>query len=113
MNGKDFQKIVDASKARIDNSISTKNKEYASSEDKLSNFKDVGLIKGETPEKSLWGMWVKHIASLKAIVLDLDEGILPSEKLLDEKAKDNINYTILLEALIHERRQGGTDGDRS
>jgi hypothetical protein len=71
--------------------------------DKLENFKQAGAMKGETPERALWGMWVKHITSIRKIVEDLDKGIVPTLKLLSEKLGDNINYSLLLEGLIRER----------
>ncbi len=62
-------------------------------------------MKGETPERALWGMWVKHLVSVMDIIYDLDKGKLPTRDILDEKIKDTINYAILLKALIIERME--------
>ncbi len=83
--------------------LTYKNKEYVSGEDRLANFKETAALKDETPEKALWGMWVKHIISIKKIILDLDRGIIPTAKMLSERIEDNINYSVLLNGLIVER----------
>ncbi len=80
-----------------------KNKEYSRDGDKLHNFKVAARYKGETPEKALWGMWVKHIVSIEDIINDLEKGIVPSYKTLDNKIGDGINYYLLLEGLLVER----------
>lgn len=91
--------------------LDAKNKEYASDDDKLANFKEAGALKGETPEKALWGMWCKHVISIKKIIDDLDRlRLVPTTKTLDEKISDNINYLLLLEALITERRRAMPTG---
>jgi hypothetical protein len=83
----------------------SKSKEYSAKDDKLSNFRQAGALKGETAEKALWGMWAKHIISLRKIIEDIDSGVIPSEGLLSEKCGDMINYTLLLEALIIDRME--------
>ena len=81
-----------------------KNIEYTRNNDKLHNFKVAARMDNETPERALWGMWKKHIVSVKDIIDDLP-GALPTEELLTEKIDDMINYCLLLEALITERRE--------
>ena len=48
-------------------------------------------------------MDLKHRVSLMDIVDDLEKGILPSQKTLDDKMDDLHNYLLLLEGLIVER----------
>ena len=63
-----------------------------------------------SPEKALLGMKTKHTVSILDIVDDLDTGNLPSGELLCEKIGDELNYLILLKALILERIcKGHTD----
>lgn len=97
--------------------LASKNKEYASSSDKLHNFKRAGRMLGCTPEKALIGMWTKHIISLLDIVDEIEykcngePDCLPvfeddTEEYIgtiEEKIGDAINYLILLEAMIKER----------
>ena len=85
--------------------LNLKSKEYSRDEDKLHNFKIAGQMLQCTPEMSLIGMKIKHDVSILDIVADLNVGRLPYEGTLSEKITDSINYLILLEALITERRQ--------
>jgi hypothetical protein len=104
MNIPEFEGLVDKRLDHCRKLLGVKNKEYANGGDKLSNFKEAAALKGETPEMALWGMWAKHIISVKKIVLEID-GEIPTEKMLDDKFSDMINYTLLLEGLIQERRK--------
>jgi hypothetical protein len=83
--------------------IGEKHKEYSRNNDKLHNFKVAGRMKGETPERALIGMEIKQRVSIIDIVNDLDKGELPRLEVLAEKISDEINYMVLLEALIKER----------
>lgn len=80
-----------------------KSDEYARDDDKLSNFKKTAAMKGETPEKALWGMVAKHIIATQDFINDLDKGVVRPICFWQEKIRDTINYHILLEALITER----------
>lgn len=103
MNIANFNRLADERLDKCKEVLVRKNQEYASDTDKLSNFKQAAALKNETPERALWGMQAKHIISLKKIIEDVDQCKLPSLELLTEKITDNINYLILLEALITER----------
>lgn len=103
MNMGNFLKLVDDRFAYCLELLGQKNAEYAEKDDKLSNFKQAAALKGETPERALWGMWIKHIISIKKIISELDQGKIPSPQTISEKCTDMINYTLLLEALIQER----------
>lgn len=48
-------------------------------------------------------MLKKHVVSVRDMVKDIERGILPSKKMLDEKITDRINYGLLLEGLFRER----------
>lgn len=80
-----------------------KHKEYSRDKDKLHNFKVAGRILKSTPEKALFGMFVKHMVSVMDIVMDLDENKLPNMETIRDKIGDSINYMVLLEALLCER----------
>lgn len=85
------------------NTLMSKSKEYSTKDDKLHNFKRAAKESNTSPEKALLGMLLKHRISVLDMVDNLDEGILPTRALVDEKFGDYINYLVLLEALIKER----------
>lgn len=83
-----------------------KHKEYSRHDDKLYNFKKAAEIRANiTPETALVGMMMKHIVSVLDMVDDIENyQEPPTERFLTEKITDSINYLVLLEALIFERR---------
>jgi hypothetical protein len=87
----------------IESVLGSKGKEYTRDDDRLSNFKDAARVDDETPEQALWGMFKKHLISVKDIKNDIAKGKLPNFALLEEKIGDSINYFILLEVMIKER----------
>lgn len=97
MNGKRFEELLEKRIDLIRNTLSTKQKEYATEVDRLHNFKRAAAMLGCTPKQALVGMWVKHIISILDIV---DSGI--NSPLIEEKVGDAINYLILLEMLYKE-----------
>lgn len=104
MKEKDFGQLVDARIAVCNQTLGRKANEYAT-EDRLHNFKVAAALQGIGPETALLGMWVKHIVSVVDIVNKIErDGTVPSKELLSEKITDVINYPMLLEALIEERR---------
>ena len=79
--------------------LGSKAGEYASTSDRLHNFKAAAAMLRGTPEQALLGMLVKHMVSIYDMVLD---GQPRAIALWDEKIGDAINYMILLEALVKE-----------
>lgn len=103
---KEFDKLLDEQFEIIKNVLSSKNKEYASKVDKLHNFKRAGKMLECSPEQALIGMLTKHIISILDIVDKIEkEKEYPTEKILNEKITDSINYLILLKALIVENKK--------
>lgn len=84
--------------------LSSKGKGYGR-EDRLHQFKEVGMRKHETPEMALYGMAEKHNLSVFDGIRDIEAGNYDyiNQKWIDDKICDAINYLILLEALITER----------
>jgi hypothetical protein len=104
MNHIDFGKLVNARLAVCNQTLGRKANEYAT-EDRLHNFKIAASLQGIEPETALLGMWAKHIVSVVDIVNRTERGEdCPSREMLSEKITDVINYALLLEALIEERR---------
>jgi len=105
MHADEFNEIAEARIAHCRSILIVKGKEYSRDGDRLHNFKTAAAIDGETPEQALWGMAKKHVVSVRDMVNDIERGIVPSRKMLDEKITDWINYGLLLEGLVEERRR--------
>jgi len=103
MTHKQFQTILDNTLEQVRQVMGSKSAEYARGDDKLHNFKRAAGVLGVSPEKALLGMLTKHTVSILDIIDDLDNGKLPPVELLCEKIGDELNYHILLKALILER----------
>lgn len=99
----DFDLLLESRIRKIKSTLASKACEYAT-DDRLHNFKRSGQISDRTPEEALLGMWTKHVTSIFDIVDEVADGKLASAAMVDEKLGDAINYLILLEALLLERR---------
>jgi hypothetical protein len=107
MNNNQFNRVVSERLGKIDSTLCSKAKEYASDTDRLHNFKVAAMLetKEQTPEQALWGMIKKHLVSVIDIIDKTALGESPSNAMRDEKIGDSINYLILLEALLIERTE--------
>lgn len=100
MNAQRFEEILAKRQSAIEATLAHKSKEYGLG-DRLHNFKVAAAMQGTTPENALLGMLAKHLVS----VVDLCQGRLTNtEQMANEKIGDAINYLILLEAVLDERR---------
>jgi len=84
---------------------------YAHGGDRLSNFKDGAGFNGEVPEKTAWGMVIKHIIALKDYIntLNNQKALYPKAEWI-EKITDIINYMIIIRALLEERFESIDNG---
>lgn len=76
--------------------------EYASEDDRLSNFKKVNHLMECQPSTACWWFALKHIDSISTTVKDIEKGKLPTKEYLLEKLGDSINYHMLLYNCILE-----------
>lgn len=106
MEAEQFNEIAERRITRCRETLLVKGKEYSRDGDRFHNFKTAAAIDGETPEKALWGMLKKHVVSVRDIIKDIDRGIVPTERTIDEKITDWINYGLLIEGLLVERMMG-------
>ena len=105
MNTHEFEEIVMKNRLYLTEKVlGVKADEYARG-DRLSNFKKAGELIGCTPEKALFGFVAKHIVALSDFVNDLESGLNQTPERWTEKTGDIINYMILMEALVMERKQ--------
>lgn len=97
MNVLEFNEIIDKTLNNCTDVLCGKAKEYASDTDRLHNFKVAAALQGLTPVQALHGMMSKHIVSIADMCMS---GEKYSAEMWDEKIGDNINYLLLLRALI-------------
>lgn len=103
MNHADFQKVFEDMVAHCEEVLGAKNKEYASDEDKLHNFKIAADLEGVTVPQACGGMMVKHIVSIYDMIgsnktFTMDQW--------NEKIGDALNYLFLLKAILVAESSG-------
>jgi hypothetical protein len=77
-----------------------KGKEYRRNNNPYHNF-DVGAkMTGQTPERILNGFLLKHLISYNDILNDLDKGIKPKEKIVNEKLNDILVYFLIQKTML-------------
>ena len=103
MTNKQFNKLLNRRISLIKKTLSKKAGEYASNNDRLHNFSAASKITKESKAKALHGMMLKHIVSVMDLIKYKDAGVKMDNKRIDEKIGDNINFLILLEAVLKEK----------
>ena len=92
-----FNEIVNDLTTQIKNTVIRKAGEYNLDDDRLSVFKRAAGIQQQTQAQALLGMMTKHVVS----IYDYVEGNKQfTEALAREKIVDNLNYLILLYAVL-------------
>lgn len=99
MDSKEFEEIFESMVSNSRNLLVTKAAEYATGNDRLSNFKMAAAAQGITATQALRGMTTKHTVSINDMVWSGKD--FPMDK-WEEKIGDEFNYLILLMALIWE-----------
>lgn len=105
MTAAEFNRLLEHRICKIRDTLSAKGAEYASTTERLHNFKaDVGgLDTHEPPSAVLWGCLRKHLQSVYDLLVGFETtDSIPKPVLVDEKIGDSVVYLILLEALIAE-----------
>ena len=99
-----FMELLEERFNKTRETYSKKMNEYATDLDVFQSFKrGVGFSFHDTPEGVAWEYACKHFESIKTIISKIPDEI-PSDELIDEKIGDAINYLIILEGLIKERK---------
>ncbi len=109
MKDTEFNEIARKTFADCEKILGMKNIEYSGINDRLHNFKVAGRMLNVTPEVALMGMKIKHTVSIYDIVNSVTNRNLPSLDMINEKIGDEINYLVLLKALIVERMETRED----
>ena len=101
----DINKVIGSRLDSVKELLKKKNKEYSYSSDYFANFDDGSDFGDCSREYALWMYLVKHLSSLKKIVLDTNDGIYADISLVEEKVGDAIAYLVLLEAMMKDREE--------
>ena len=101
MKRQEFNQLLEQRCRKTQELFNRKNKEYAREDDIFENFKDAARILKTSEAKALWGMLIKHIISVQAII----EREIADEELVNEKIGDIITYMVLLEGILKEGRK--------
>lgn len=109
MKSERFNEILENTIEKCINTLSVKSNEYAT-EDRLHNFKVAAEIQNCTPITALAGMMAKHTVSVYDLIKKQEKGFDITREMWDKKIGDNINYLILLSALVQERFDEETEG---
>jgi len=103
MTQEDFNNLLERIwTTHIKDVMCKKSAEYASGGDKLHNFKRAAQMNGVSPIEALRGMKLKHDVSINDMLDGLKEGKEYTQLLWEEKLHDDINYYLLLWALLYE-----------
>lgn len=111
MKQEQFQTVIGQMVSTCTKTLAHKNAEYNRGEDRLASFKDAAAIDDESPAKALWGMYKKHLISVRDIVADAEAGRRNRMEVVREKIKDSIVYHLLLWALLVESGFEGEEED--
>lgn len=80
---------------------SKKQIEYSRNDDPFHNFKKASQLSLTENEVAVaWEFCVKHLQSLKDLILDYDEGKEISKEIVDEKIGDIIVYMTLIRGML-------------
>jgi len=97
----DFYTLCDEQLKTCREILMQKNKEY-STDDRLHTFKMAAVLQNISTRKAIIGMMDKHVVSIHSMCSGNEEYTLD---IWEEKITDNINYLILLRAVVSEEMQ--------
>lgn len=95
----EYEKAVEGMIHHCSEVLLSKHAEYAT-EDDFHNFNVAASMQGITPEQALIGMMDKHVVSVHDLVNEAAEGKIVHSDTWKEKIGDNINYLLLLWAMV-------------
>ena len=96
-----YEKAVEGIIAHCKDTLLQKHKEYAT-EDDFHNFNVAAALQHITPEQALIGMMDKHVVSVHDLVNEHAEGRQVTAEKWREKIGDNINYLLILWAMVEK-----------
>lgn len=96
----EFNEFLERVFERIRRVLKNKSNEYSTEQDKLINFKEGAVALQVAPEYYARMLQFKHIISINDIIKKNQKA---SEDMILEKFIDEINYSILILALLKEK----------
>jgi hypothetical protein len=81
--------------------------------DRFIQFKDAGRMDAEHQVEALWGMWKKHLVTLRYLKDDVANGKPIDMKKVGEVVTDNIIYSTLFEGVCQEEFDERQKGEGS
>lgn len=97
-----FNQIIEEQVERCTSVLMKKQQEYATA-DRLHNFNVSAEMQGLKPRQALAGMMAKHVISIYDMCWDENTFDLD---IWNEKITDNINYLLLLRAVVEDEQEG-------
>lgn len=107
MSPDDFNEILTRRLDRIQTTLGAKRAEYMTGGDAFSNFKRAAEFQRIRPEQAAWNFLMKHLVSIQDMV---ESGTIYSTAQWDEKIGDAVNYLILIEGMVAERKDALFEG---
>ena len=101
MTYEDFERACRQQVDRCMGVLMTKQKEYATDDDRLHNFHAGSGLTGRTSEQVCGGFLLKHIISIFDMI---ESGENYSLDIWNEKITDAINYLLLLRAIVEDEK---------
>ena len=101
MRAEEFNDLAEKRFAKCRRLLVLKASEYANNKDRLHNFKDGAFLSKQTPEQYALSLVNKQFVALRDKITNKEE---ISYSFLNEKIMDIINYMVLIEALITEKK---------
>jgi len=105
MTHKEFDKFLEEILGKIRDVLGSKSADYSSTDDKLYNFKLSAEMEGITPMEALRGMWLKHRTSIRQGLDELQQDKKRPWLWWVEKGIDDINYEILMLAMLSSEEE--------
>ena len=103
MNLNRFKCLLQGDFNRTERVFTSKRNEYAHDQDVFANLKQgVNFSLHNETEQVAYEYACKHLESIQSMIKKLPDEV-PSEKLINEKFGDAINYLIIIEGLLKER----------
>jgi len=102
-----FDTVVNRTLSEIRELLVVKGKEYRRNNNPYHNFEAGANMTCRIPERVLNGFLLKHLISYNDIINDIEDGKLPTEKIVEEKFNDILVYFLLQKAMILKRIDNG------
>lgn len=99
MNREEFGQIVLTTLEECKSVLDTKRRDYAPDDDRLANFKSVGLMMALEPQTVCLTYLMKHLDAIASHCDSLDLSV----EYFDSRIVDCINYLLLLKAILVEK----------